>query len=322
MSSKNSTTCIVLVTYNRRDLLLNALNSIFELSTPVSAITIINNNSSDDTENILNQRGIIKLSEIETSKDYLKSKNSFTLKDGTALSIEYIRTNENLGSAGGFRLGLESSFKNNYDWYWLMDDDITVTPDSLEKLIGYGSFCKCIQPSKNYFHGGNFKWNGFIDESYGRYHKKKEDFSENKSFTLVNYGCFEGMFVHHSIIKAVGFPNEKYFFICDDTDFGFRISKVTNIVYIQDQLLIKHIDKTGDLPSVLGDYLLSRNQTNFFVSISHNKILTRFNRFVWTIKNSLHRLLKLRLYKNSIWIIKGYFDGILGIFGREKELIK
>ena len=44
---------------------------------------------------------------------------------------------ENTGGAGGFHEGVKRAYKKGYDWLWLMDDDVEVKEDTLEKLGKY-----------------------------------------------------------------------------------------------------------------------------------------------------------------------------------------
>ena len=89
----------VTVTYNRKELLKNNINSILNQSYEVDCIIIVDNNSNDGTKELI--------------------KNEFGDND----KIKYIFLDENIGGAGGFYTGCEYAFKNEYDWIILMDDD-------------------------------------------------------------------------------------------------------------------------------------------------------------------------------------------------------
>ena len=46
-----------------------------------------------------------------------------------------IRSEENVGGAGGFRIGMETAYAAGWDRIWLMDDDVVPAPDCLATLM-------------------------------------------------------------------------------------------------------------------------------------------------------------------------------------------
>ena len=79
MNSKNHKIASIIVTYNRKNMLKDCLDSILEQNAPLNMIFIIDNNSNDGTQELLKKEGYI---------DNPK--------------INYRKLNENKGSAGGF----------------------------------------------------------------------------------------------------------------------------------------------------------------------------------------------------------------------------
>ena len=55
------TTCAVVVTYNRKELLIECLESLRKQTKPLNAIYIIDNASTDGTPNLLLEKEFIKL---------------------------------------------------------------------------------------------------------------------------------------------------------------------------------------------------------------------------------------------------------------------
>lgn len=107
----NKEVAVVLVTFNRLELLKKSINSVLSQTTPVKKIFIINNHSTDGTENYL--------------KGY-QNDNRFKV----------INLKENLGGAGGFSAGLKAAYGDGpYDYYWIMDDDTLPEPDALKNLL-------------------------------------------------------------------------------------------------------------------------------------------------------------------------------------------
>ena len=107
--------CCLILTYNRKNYLKNELDALFKQKYPISAIVIVNNASQDDTYNFL-------VKYLHINDKIIKEKlyqSMFKEKD-----IFYYEVAKNNGSSGGFRKCVEIANQLNYDYYWIMDDDI------------------------------------------------------------------------------------------------------------------------------------------------------------------------------------------------------
>ena len=115
--------CAVVVTYNRKDLLVECLEALRRQTGPLDAIYIIDNASTDGTPELLRSRGYRDGAVIENPLD------------GSEIIIRYVRLPVNTGGAGGFHEGVKRAFHDGYDWIWLMDDDVEPEEYTLEKLL-------------------------------------------------------------------------------------------------------------------------------------------------------------------------------------------
>lgn len=104
----------VVVTYNRKDMLLKNIECLLNQTRKSEKIYIIDNASTDGTREYIN--GVIN-----------NNKND----------ILYVRLEENSGGAGGFFKGLELAYKDGYEYVWGMDDDAFPKEDALEKIVEY-----------------------------------------------------------------------------------------------------------------------------------------------------------------------------------------
>ena len=103
------TVAVVVVTYNRADLLANLLTGLAALERPAEAVIVVDNASTDHTAAVL---------------------------AGSALpGLRVITAPENLGGAGGFHAGMAAAYEGGFDRIWLMDDDVVPAPDSLSVLL-------------------------------------------------------------------------------------------------------------------------------------------------------------------------------------------
>lgn len=104
--------CALVVTYNRRQPLVECLDAIFGQSHPIEQLVLVDNASTDGTAELLREGGRLDRSE-----------------------LRYLRLDENLGSSGGFAHGFRAAMASGADWLWTMDDDAEPRPDCLELLL-------------------------------------------------------------------------------------------------------------------------------------------------------------------------------------------
>src|SRR5699024_1340224 len=102
----------LIVTYNRKELLKECLEALFNQSYKLETIIIVDNNSTDGTEKLFEE------------KQYLLKNN-----------IQYYRMSENLGGAGGFHEGFRIASNDDLDWLWIMDDDTIPHSNTLSSLV-------------------------------------------------------------------------------------------------------------------------------------------------------------------------------------------
>jgi len=103
---KRSSIAVIVVTYNRLELLKNCIYAIRNQSFNNFNIIVVNNGSTDGTD------------------VWLKSQNDID-----------IICQDNIGGSGGFHNGIEYAYKRGYDYFWIMDDDGVPSNDCLEKLF-------------------------------------------------------------------------------------------------------------------------------------------------------------------------------------------
>jgi GT2 family glycosyltransferase len=102
----------LVVTYNRRDLLVGCLEGALGQTRPPQRLFLVDNASTDGTPELLRERGLLDRPD-----------------------VTYVRLDENLGSSGGFAEGVRLAREPESDWLWLMDDDSAPEPDVLERLL-------------------------------------------------------------------------------------------------------------------------------------------------------------------------------------------
>lgn len=139
------TVCAIVVTYNRQKLLAVELSALLHQSHSLGAIYIVDNDSTDNTVNYLLEKHFIQKLPKQSSEDKeyiseIKDSNNNTIQ------VYYLRKHQNDGGSGGFGVGMEMAYAKNYDYYWLMDDDVEPDDHCLEELLKYVSPNTILMP--------------------------------------------------------------------------------------------------------------------------------------------------------------------------------
>ena len=102
----------VVVTYNRKALLVECLTALLNQTHCPDRIYVIDQNSTDGTEDLLRECGIL-----------------------SNRRVSYWKSSENTGGAGGFRSGIAKAYQAGYSWIWVMDDDAIPDPDACQEML-------------------------------------------------------------------------------------------------------------------------------------------------------------------------------------------
>jgi GT2 family glycosyltransferase len=177
----------VVVTYNRLPLLKEVITALRQQQRPLQAIYVINNSSTDGSE------------------EWLRDQSDLT-----------VITQPNKGGALGFYTGLKSGYEAGHDWVWCMDDDGVPAPDALAQLLQYEHRAPCVinalvvrndDPAHLVFKTGSFL--------------RVADISTD---VIENGACFfNGTLFHREVIQRVGLPLKDLSIWGDETEYYHRI---------------------------------------------------------------------------------------------------
>lgn len=198
----------LVVTYNRKALLLECLDAILRQEYPVFTIVVIDNASTDGTDELFMGNGSLA---------------------GIG-AIDYHRMQSNLGGAGGFKEGLRVAAESGADWIWLMDDDCIPHPDTLAELVKAKQCAEGhdIEPSflASEVFGpegepmnvpvvdGRPTQNGYADWYIGL----ADGLVEIESATFVS------LLINRQAIEQLGLPVGSFFIWGDDTEYTTRLT--------------------------------------------------------------------------------------------------
>lgn len=239
--SAHETVAVVVVTYNRADLLTGMLDGLAALDRAPDAVVVVDNHSTDHTPDVL-------ATELARGR----------------LPLQVVRTEENLGGAGGFHLGLRTAHAQGWDRFWLMDDDVVPAPDCLSVLMAVDE--DCLTSVREDSHGR------LCEKAATRFDLARPWVIKPKTGMVEDYGtraampervevenvAFEGFMVRRSVVDEVGLPDPAYFIFYDDVDFAIRARRAGRRIWaVRDAVLVRQLDfdQQHDLAGWKGFYM-------------------------------------------------------------------
>ncbi len=206
-------TLVIVVTFNRCDLLVRCLNNIKEQTVKPDDILVINNNSTDNTAETLNKMNINNICQ------------------------------DNVGSAGGWARGIEYAIDNNFDAVWLMDDDgypdINAYSELIKVMHGNVSCASSIVVKENNAESFVFPYpilnKNLFPIIFSIPRKVFNindliDISINNTYPFAHF--FNGALISIKSIKEIGNVNKNYFMFGDELDYLFRLRKVGDVISV------------------------------------------------------------------------------------------
>ncbi|RLG16455.1 family 2 glycosyl transferase [Candidatus Pacearchaeota archaeon] len=330
MENKKETVCAVVVTYNRKKLLLECLEALLKQTRPVQGVYLIDNASTDGTPELLLEKGYIKkLPPENLTEPWEKEFEIKNLIDGQVVKLHYVRMHENTGGAGGFHEGVKRAYEKGYDWLWLMDDDGLSAENTLYSLLDTARKTKIFYVGPLIICKDNREWlfAPFND-------MKVEDFFKKFGDNVLIKGklpTFNGSVVHRKVVKEIGCPDKDLFIWGDEDDYrartlraGFEVAVTTSAIYYHPQLFKwkkgKLLWKTFkyEVTSIWKSYYQIRNHT--YLTIYKGQ---RYNFLKDFLKNIVIDIF-YRKEKKLIAIkyhIKALFDGIFKRMGRRMDFV-
>ena len=189
----------VVVTYNRRDLLAEALSAVLAQSRAPDAVLVIDNASTDGTTEMVRAR---------------------------FPSVRLATARRNTGGAGGFAYGLALALAGAADLVWLMDDDTVPEPGALRAMLD----ARALHPGRPpALIASRVVWTD------GRPHpmntpRVKPFVSKKERAAAATAGClpirsasFVSILVDAGLCRARGLPQADYFLWNDDFEFTTRL---------------------------------------------------------------------------------------------------
>lgn len=293
MQDKNDSRVIaVMVTYNRKKMLEQAIESIKLQTRPVDELILVDNDSDDGTQEYADQ----------------------TFKSDPHIS--YYRLPANTGGAGGFNYGIKKAFEKKADFIWLLDDDIYADKNALHYLIQTASahkasfYCSHVMGVNKYpmnlpdidfrkSPNGYSSWNQFADQG----------------IIKVNAATFVSVLIPCQSVRRHGFPIRQMFIWGDDGEYTLRLSQGRYGLYIA-KSRVEHRRVAQKKIEIFNETQKSRislffyfYRNNFYISKTYKTRAETIIFVVYSIMTAARCLQKLNFTSGKI-ILKGLLSGL------------
>lgn len=258
------TVAVVVVTFNRADLLTGMLDGLAAQTRRPDAVIVVDNASTDHTRAVLEAR--------------------------TDLPLHVTHSPDNLGGAGGFHLGVRAAYDAGWDRIWLMDDDVVPDPGCLEALMAVDEDCliavredlagALVEKAAVDFDLRNplaiRPKRATVDDTYA-------DRASMPELVEVHNVAFEGFMTRRGVIEEIGFPDPAFFIFYDDAEYAVRARRAGRRIWaVRDAVLVRQLDfnQQHDLSGWKGFYMY-RNL--FVVHLRHGEnVLVRLKPWLIT----------------------------------------
>jgi len=341
---KKEKVCAVVVTYNRKELLLECLEALCKQSRPVQGIYLIDNASTDGTPELLLEKEYIKELPPENLTDpWEKEFEIKNLTDGEIIKLHYVRMHENTGGAGGFHEGVKRAYEKGYDWLWLMDDDAEVDKDCLEKLEKFFENIGVVALASSVFLPNGkiaYKHRGLIDlnRTFFSIQKPLSIKAYRKSPIDIDMASFVGLIVRKKAVEKIGFPKKEFFIHYDDVEYCIRLKKIGKILLVTDSKIVhkeafierkrkSFLNVNRKIIKIPYDrYWLTYFGKRNLVWLRRKYSMTKLNFYFFLAYFFLQNISKVLLFEDKKlrrirFILNAFKDGLKGDFDNKKPKV-
>ena len=294
----------VVVTYNRKEMLIQCLKAILNQTYTVYKIVVVDNNSTDNTPEYIEANGYLNNSQ-----------------------ISFHRLERNTGGAGGFFEGMKCVREMNPDWVWIMDDDVIPETNCLEELLKADEITK---EEVSFYASALRNMDG---EAMNVPKLNRKQFTQYTDwYQYLEHGMvkivkatFVSLLINGKAIQKCGLPWAPFFIWGDDSEYTQRIIRDYGPAYMVGTSKAIHLRGSAEELSLVRETNVNRIPMYFYL---YRNNLIGF----WEYENVLYRFLcmgKLGYdflmvlvkgkykWKKMRVILKAFFSFVFGTYDRK-----
>lgn len=296
---------IVICNYNKREYVVNCIQSVLESKTDDFDIFVVDNASTDD------------------------SVDAIRLKYGDKVNL--LVNSENLGGSGGFNTGIRKVLEEGYEYLYCLDNDVLVDENAVGALAEYldahgdtgvaGSIVYHMDyPEYVQQYGLDIDFENYTAITH------YADFLDDGSVPQVNFcdtvaTC--SVMIRTRCIKNtdIGIMPENNFIYWDDMEWIYRFTLAGfKVVTIKDSVVLHKMGSNVKPSNTFINYYMWRNRINFFMRYTpEEKIDTMSYRVLSAVFDSLYESMYREEHNVMQTISYAYYDAVRGVRGKAAE---
>jgi rhamnopyranosyl-N-acetylglucosaminyl-diphospho-decaprenol beta-1,3/1,4-galactofuranosyltransferase len=221
------TVAVAAVTFDRPDDVRTLLDALSRQDHPISSVALVDSGTSD-------------VADLAAQSD---------------APVNYIRSQTNLGGAGGFSLAILSAMASGAEWIWIMDDDAhPEDADVLRRLLEAARTRNLDVVVPLIVAPTDATRLSFPFRIQGRTTHEREQV-EKLGFIEDVAQFFNGALIRTSVFFRVGLPDVRLFIRGDETDFMLRLRRAGIPFGTVTTVALSHPPGWAEVQHVIGDRL-------------------------------------------------------------------
>lgn len=296
---------IVICNYNKREYVVNCIQSVLESKTDDFDIYVVDNASTDDS---------VK-----------------AIRETYGGKVTVLVNKENLGGSGGFNTGIRRVLEEGYEYLYCLDNDVLVDENAVGALADYldahedtgvaGSIVYHMDyPDYVQQYGLDIDFENYTAITH------YADFPDDGSIPEVNFcdtvaTC--SVMIRTSCIRTteIGIMPENNFIYWDDMEWIYRFTLAGfKVVTIKDSVVLHKMGSNTRPANTFINYYMWRNRINFFMKYTpEDKIDTMSYRILSAVFDSLYESMYREEHHVMQTISYAFYDAVKGVRGKAAE---
>ena len=210
---------------------------------------------------------------------------------GLGSDVTLIETGVNGGWTGGNNVGVRSAMQRGYPYFFLLNNDAFVRPDTLKSLLaasgvsGAAGRRPVLGPVHRGLTSADFDFSLAVADPKTGVPEWKTNREDSVEQQVVSTAYIPGaaLFAHRDHFDRIGFFDDRFFLNFDDTDWCFRAKVKGCDTLIVKRAMIDHVGSAsiGGQSSPLQTYFMTRNRLLF--AEKHCTVPQRLSLLRWNV---------------------------------------